>query len=86
MALTATEAGIRDFLVTEIFYDKDIGDLGVTDSLIQGGLLDSLAILRIVAFCEENFGIEIPDQELLPEHFENIRAIAKLVEARLAGG
>ena len=44
------------------------------------GLLDSLSILKTVTFCEEQFGVTIPDEDVLPDHFESVRAIAKLVE------
>ena len=54
------------------------------DSLLARGLLDSLSILKIVTFCEEQFGVTIPDAEVLPEHFDSIRAIARLVEKRRA--
>ena len=40
--------------------------------------------MRTVAFCEEIFEISIPEKELLPDNFENLRAIAQLVERRLA--
>ena len=78
--MTATETAIREFLTTEVFYDKDLADLKADDSLLERGLLDSLAILKTVTFCEEQFGITIPDTEVLPDHFESVRAIAKLVE------
>jgi acyl carrier protein len=78
--MTATETAIREFLTTEVFYDKDLADLKAEDSLLERGLLDSLAILKTVTFCEEQFGITIPDTEVLPDHFESVRAIAKLVE------
>ena len=71
---------IRQFLVEDVFYDRDLGSLGPDDSLLAKGLLDSMAILKTVTFCEEQFGITIPDQEVLPDHFESVRAIAKLVE------
>lgn len=80
MPLTPTETAVRDFLVTEVFYDRDLQDLGADESLIERGLLDSLALLKTVTFCEENFGITIPDGEVLPDHFETVRAIAQLVE------
>ena len=78
--MTATETAIRDFLTTEVFYDRDLKDLGAGDSLLERGLLDSLAILKTVTFCEEHFGISIPDTDVLPDHFESVSAIAKLVE------
>jgi acyl carrier protein len=73
------EATIRDFLTHEVFYDKDLKSLGAEDSLLDKGLLDSLSILKIVTFCEETFGITIPDPEVVPDNFENVRAIAGLV-------
>lgn len=80
MSHDATEAAVRDFLVNEVFYDKDLKSLGPEDSLVDRGLLDSLAILKTVTFCEETFGITIPDGDVLPDHFESVRAIANLVE------
>jgi acyl carrier protein len=80
MTKTAIEEGLRNFLIAEVFYDKvlDVDALAPNDSLV--GMLDSLGIMRVVSFCEESFGIQVPDTEILPEHFENISAIASLVE------
>jgi len=80
MNLSPTETAIRQFLVEDVFYDRDLSSLGPEDSLLAKGLLDSMAILKTVTFCEEQFGITIPDQEVLPDHFESVRSIAKLVE------
>ena len=83
--MTATETAIREFLVNEVLYDRDVKDLKPEDPLIARGLLDSLSILKTVTFCEERFGISIPDQDVLPDHFESVRAIAALVDRRRAG-
>jgi methoxymalonate biosynthesis acyl carrier protein len=82
--LTPAEMIIRDFLLQEVLYDNQLADLGPEDSLLEAELLDSIAIMQIVAFCEQAFDIDIPAEELLPDHFENVRAIAKVVERRLA--
>ncbi|MBI1796487.1 MAG: acyl carrier protein [Candidatus Eisenbacteria bacterium] len=82
MTETPTEAAIRRFLIEEILYDRELKDLSPTDNLIERGLLDSLGILKTVTFCEEQFGITIPDDQVLPDNMESVRAIAKLVEAR----
>ena len=84
MTLSATEATIRQFLVEDVFYDQDLKDLGADDSLLARGLLDSLSILKTVTFCEEQFGVTIPDEDVLPDHFESVRAIAALVERHRA--
>ena len=84
MTLTPTEVTVRQFLVEDVFYDQDLKDLGPDDSLLAKGLLDSMAILKTVTFCEEQFGIAIPDDEVLPDHFETVRAIAALVDRQRA--
>jgi methoxymalonate biosynthesis acyl carrier protein len=82
--LTPTETILRDFIVQDILYDRHLPDLGPEDALLESELLDSIAIMQIVAYCEQLFEVEIPEEELLPEHFENIRAIGGIVERRLA--
>jgi acyl carrier protein len=77
---TPTETAIRDYLLAEVLYDKNLQTLAVDDNLIEKGLLDSLAILRVVSFCEEQFGVTIPDTEVLPDNMESVSAIAGLVE------
>ena len=82
--LTPTEKIIRDFLLEEILYDKQLADLGPRELLLESELLDSISILQTVAFCERIFDITIPEEELLPDNFENLHEIAQLVERRLA--
>jgi acyl carrier protein len=82
--LTPTEKIIRDFLLEEILYDKQLADLGPQDLLLENDLMDSISIMQTVAFCEQIFEITIPEEELLPDHFENLRAISQLVERQLA--
>ena len=80
VTFTPTEEKVRLFLVENVFHDRDVQGLRPEDSLIEKGLLDSLSILKTVTFCEEEFGVVIPDEDVLPDHFESVRAIARLVE------
>jgi acyl carrier protein len=77
---SATEARIRDFLIEEVLYDRELRELAVDENLLEKGLLDSLAIFKVVTFCEEQFGVTIPDQDVLPDNMESVRAIAALVD------
>lgn len=46
----------------------------VTDetSLLDEGYIDSTSVLEIVGFFEEEFGISVQDEELVPENFGTI--------------
>ena len=85
MTLSPTESAVRDYLLTEVLYDRNLQDLPADTNLLEQGLLDSLAILKVVTFCEEQFGVTIPDTEVLPDNMESVRTIAALVDRVRAG-
>jgi len=49
-------------------------------ALITNGLLDSLELMEIISELEDAFGIEIGMEEIVPENFNSVEAILKLVE------
>lgn len=51
--------------------------------LLDGGVLDSLALVELLAAIEVEFGIEIPLDELEIEQFRTPESIAELVGQRL---
>jgi acyl carrier protein len=59
--------------------------LGETDSLLENGLLDSMAIVKLVGFIEERFGVALGDEEFDPDNFETLSAIASMIDAKKAG-
>lgn len=44
--------------------------------------VDSLGLIRLVAFLESDLGIRIEDEELLAENFTTLRALSNLLEAK----
>ena len=80
MKSEAVENTLLDFLLFDLFAAKIVGTLGVEDSLFELGLIDSMAVVRTIAFCERTFAVVIPDEELLPENFETVRSIAATVQ------
>ncbi len=54
-------------------------DLGPDDGLLSSGLLDSLAIVKLLSYLEDEFDVEIDDADFDPENFETIRSIAALM-------
>ncbi len=48
-------------------------------TLIDDGILDSLAIISLVAEVEEEFDVQIPTVEIVPENFNSAKAIWNLI-------
>lgn len=73
---------IKQFIETEILYEQEDILLQETTPLLETGLLDSLGIIKLLAFLEATFSIQVREDELIPEHFETIQAILLLLEKK----
>jgi acyl carrier protein len=78
------EDRVRRFIVEELHYDGQPASLSNDLPLIEKNVLDSLGIFQLVSFLESEFGIEVADEELVPEHFGTIGAVARLVQSKNA--
>jgi acyl carrier protein len=47
-------------------------------------VIDSTGVLELVGFLEENFGIRIQDEELVPENLDTIDNIVQFVTRKRA--
>lgn len=78
------EAFIRDFIVDNFLFRDDRDSVSDTESLLEGGLIDSTGVLELVAFLETEVGIEIADAEIIPENLDSIKSIATYAKTKLA--
>jgi acyl carrier protein len=53
------------------------------DLLLESGILDSMGVLEIVHFIEQEFGILVVDDELVPENFQSIQQLTEFVNKKL---
>ncbi len=51
-------------------------DLKVEDDLLSNGIIDSLGILQLVAFIEERFHIQVPDEDVVFENFQSVKVLS----------
>ena len=76
---------IKTFLV-EHFPSARKHPLGDNDPLLANGILDSLGILDLVGYLEQEFGITVADEDLVPEHFETLGRLTSFVRERQGVG
>lgn len=50
--------------------------------LLRGGLIDSMGIMEIVAFIDEEFGVDVDDVDIVPENFSSIGDMARYVASK----
>lgn len=50
--------------------------------LIEGGYIDSFAIVNLVASLEEEFNIELEAEDIIPENFYSIQSIMVMIKSK----
>jgi len=75
---------IKEYIVNELVVDKQYDSLSDSDQLIESGIIDSLGIMKLIGFIEDNLSVQIDDMELIPENFSSVDAISSLVESKLS--
>ncbi len=73
---------IKNFIQSELVKDKARCSLQDDDNLIEKGIIDSLGIMKLLAYMEESFSISISDDELIPDNFETINAISAFLVSK----
>lgn len=76
---------LRTYIQDNLLRGKGV-EIGDNDSLIEHGVLDSLALLNLITFIEDQTGIRVPDDEVLLENFETVTAIDQTIDRLRAAG
>jgi acyl carrier protein len=82
-AMQQIERKIRQFVVDNYFFGKDEREFSDEDSFLDKGVLDSLGILTLVSFIQQEYAIQIDDQELVPDNWDSVRRVAQFVHKKL---
>lgn len=75
---------IRQFFLTEILPDQPQALLQDDTPLRESGILDSMSLIKLVAFLESSFGIEIELDDASGDAFSSIANLTRLVNHKLA--
>ena len=78
----ALQDQIQNFILENYLFTNDASALGVDDSLLGRGIVDSTGMLEIIFFIEEQLGVKVKDEEMIPDNLDSVNRIAAFVESR----
>lgn len=73
---------VRSFIAEEFLYMRPNLALGDDDSLLKGGVVDSMGVLEVLSHLEETYGVRPDDDEITEANLGSLRAIARFVVAK----
>ena len=82
MMIQDVKETIKAYILEEFLPGENPAELTDSTPLITGGILDSLATLKLVLFLEERFHIKIDAHETMVDYLNTISDIAQLVNSK----
>ena len=78
------EQGLKTYILEEFLPDEDEEDLTSDIELISTGILDSISVIKVVAYLEATFEIEVKAHEASIDNMNTIESMASMVSGKLA--
>lgn len=78
----AAESKVREFILDNYLFSDNQDDLNNSDSFLDKGIIDSTGILEVILFLEEEFGIQVDDEEMVPENLDSVDNILSFIEKK----
>jgi len=70
---------VRNFILENYLFTDDESALGLDESLLDRGIVDSTGMLEIIMFIEDELGVSVEDDEMIPENLDSVNRIAAFV-------
>ena len=83
MTIQDVKEVVRAYILKEFLPGENPAELTDSTPLITGGILDSLATIKLTVFLEEQFKIQIQAHETMVDYLNTVSDIAQLVQSKL---
>lgn len=72
----------RAYVLENFLYARTDVQLTETDALLERGIIDSMGVLELISFIQDEFGITVGDDEITEENFGTLASIARYVTGK----
>lgn len=73
---------VRAFILHDLLLGQQ-ASLADEEDLLLSGLVDSLGVVRLIAFLESEFHLTVPPEDVVLENFQTLAAIRGYLQTRL---
>ncbi len=73
---------LRQYILENFLFSDNPDDLGDDDSFMEKEIIDSTGVLELIEFLEEETGIQVADEEMIPENLDSVNRIVQFVETK----
>lgn len=79
---TAIIERARAYVLENFLYARTDVQLTESDALLERGIIDSMGVLELISFIQDEFRIKVGDDEITEENFGTLASIARYVVSK----
>ncbi|MEL7535893.1 MAG: acyl carrier protein [Pseudomonadota bacterium] len=79
--MNSNESRLVDYIRSVLLEDAEFA-LSTEDELLLGDIVDSMGIMRLVQFIEDESGGAVPAEDITIEHFATVASIGRYLDQR----
>jgi acyl carrier protein len=73
---------IREFINQHILFGVDDIEYSDDDSFLESGIIDSMGIMDLTLFVEQQFRLDIRDHEITPANFDSLNRLSAYIQTK----
>ena len=70
---------VRRYIIENFLFGDESPLEDDSMSLLDGGIIDSVGVMELVAFLEQDFGLDVADEDLIPENLDSVSNLAAYI-------
>jgi len=80
--IASDEQLLRNFILENYLFTNDQSKLENADSFLGSGILDSMGILELVYFLDDEMSIKVESSEMVPKNLDSIDNLLKFIDLK----
>jgi acyl carrier protein len=84
--VTDVKSNVREYITQNILLGQQVAGFTDDASFLKLGILDSTAVLEVIGFIEETFGVQVGEADMVPENLDSLDAIDAFVQRKKRPG
>jgi acyl carrier protein len=78
----AIEEEIKKYIAKNLLFSSDGFSYPDEVSFLEEGIVDSVGILELVAFVEDNYKVSVADEEITPDNFDSVARLTAYIRRK----
>jgi acyl carrier protein len=80
--METVEEKIRKYIADNILYSNSGYPYPDDISFLENGIVDSMNVMEIVMYAEEQFSIKVKDEDIVPANFDSVHNLAEFIRRK----